>query len=172
MYRKWRWQCHRLHQRWLRGRYKRWKVWEYWKHWKVCEKKSAEIDIVVKKSFCNRALTNDCKCSTMYTYWAVRSCDHLSVHENDESLWWGGCQRMSTSSYLNWKINSFPLKIVIYIKPALLRNERLYWPEFEIFGIFGYVLRLARAETWTIPVSHMDEVCRFLKRQPSSIVNI
>ena len=48
---------------------------------------------------------------------------------------------------LNSKINSFPLKIVIYIKPALLRNERLYWPEFEIFGIFGYVLRLARAET-------------------------
>ena len=123
-------------------------------------------------SFCNRALTNDCKCSTMYTYWAVRSCDHLSVHENDESLWWRGCQRMSSSSYLNWKINSFPLKIVIYIKPALLRNERLYWPEFEIFGIFGYVLRLARAETWTIPVSNMEKACRFLKRQPSSIVII
>ena len=148
MYRKWRWQCHRSHQRWLRGRYKRWKVWEYWKHWKVCEKKSAEIDIVVKKSFCNRALTNDCKCSTLYVYWAVRSCDHLSVHENDESLWWRGCQRMSSSSYLNWKINSFPLKIVIYIKPALLRNEGFIGLNlrFVEFLVTSYALQEPRRE--------------------------
>ena len=32
LYRKWRRQCHRLHECWLRGRYKRWKVWKYWKH--------------------------------------------------------------------------------------------------------------------------------------------